>query len=393
MKRLRKVKPHGAGHPILPGHHRRTWAPAPLHIIWAVQLAALLLAGCGAPPAQEKQTEYAVLKVERQDVACLDKYPSTIRGCQDVEIYPQVSGRIMQICVKEGEHVRRGQRLFVIDQVPYRAALQHALANESAAKAPVATARLNYEGKRELHDQQVTSLFELKKAENAMLSAQAALEQAQAQVEEARNNLSYTTLTSPCDGVTGTLPYRMGALLHSSVSMPLTTISDNREMWVYFSIPESLMIAWCRKHGSADAVVKALPEACLYLNDGTEYQHTGRVESISGVLDGQTGSISLKAVFPNPEGLLHSGGAGNVALKSGKSGVIAIPQSATYEPQDKVFVYKLLHGKAVATRVEVKAVSEQRIYIVEKGLEPGDIIIAEGVSMLKDGMPVKTTTK
>lgn len=185
----------------------------------------------------------------------------------------------------------------------------------------------------------------------------------------------------------------MGALVHSSVSMPLTTISDNREMWVYFSIPESLMIAWCRKHGSADAVVKALPEACLYLNDGTEYQHTGRVESISGVLDGQTGSISLKAVFPNPEGLLHSGGAGNVALNSGKSGVIAIPQSATYELQDKVFVYKLLHGKAVATRVEVKAVSEQRIYIVEKGLEPGDIIIAEGVSMLKDGMPVKTTTK
>lgn len=332
------------------------------------------------------------MTVEKTAVAYLDKYPATIRGCQDVEIYPQVSGRITKVCVTEGQRVRQGQVLFVIDQVPYRAALQTATANEHAAKAAVAIARLNYEGKKELYSKRVTSEFEVKKAENALLSAQAAQEQAQAQVTDARNNLSYTSVSSPCDGIVGTLPYRAGALVSASISSPLTTVSDNKEMWVYFSIPENQMIAWIRKHGSADNAVKALPEACLYLNDGSAYQHTGRVENISGVLDSQTGSISLKAVFPNPEGLLHSGGAGNVALKSDRKGVIAIPQSVTYELQDKVYVYKLLHGKAVATRVEVKAVSEQRMYIVEKGLEPGDIIIAEGVSMLKDGMPVKTKT-
>lgn len=202
--------------------------------------AALLLTGCGQQTKESEVTEYAVITVEKKDVSYLDKYPATIKGCQDVEIYPQVSGRITKICVTEGQKVRRGDILFVIDQVPYRAALQTAKANENAAKAAVATARLNYDGKKELYDKRVTSEYEVKKAENALLSAQAALEQAQAQVTDAQNNLSYTTVSSPCDGIVGTLPYRVGALVSASIASPLTTVSDNKEMWVYFSIPENL---------------------------------------------------------------------------------------------------------------------------------------------------------
>lgn len=360
-----------------------------LRNVFAVLIAALLLAGCRQHTTEESEQEYRVITVETTDVEYHDKYPATIKGCQDVEIFPQVGGRITKVCVTEGQRVCKGHTLFVIDQVPYKAALQTAIANENAALAAVATARLNRDGKKELFDRKVTSEFEVKKAENALLSAQAALEQARAQVTDAKNNLSYTTVSSPCDGVVGTLPYRVGALVSASISTPLTIISDNSEMWVYFSIPENQMIAWIREYGSADSAVMALPEASLFLNDGSEYEQRGRVESISGVLDSQTGSISLRAVFPNPNGLLHSGGAGNVALKEEKKGVIAIPQSATYELQDKVYVYKYTAGKALSARIEVKAINEQRIYIVGNGLNSGDTIVAEGVSMLKDGMPIK----
>lgn len=357
--------------------------------VGALLLPLLLLAGCGQQTAKEEPREYAVVTVTTKDVSSVDKYPATIRGCQDVEIYPQVSGRITAVNVTEGQRVRKGQTLFVIDQVPYRAALQTARANENAARAAVATAQLNYDGKKELHAKKVTSLFEVQKAHNTLLSAKAALEQAKAQVTDARNNLSYTMVSSPCNGVVGTLPYRVGALVSQSMTEPLTTVSDNSEMWVYFSIPENQMIAMIRRHGSADNAIKAMPAVSLYLNDGSLYEHTGRVESVSGVLDAQTGSISLRASFINPEGLLHSGGAGNVGLGMVSSGKIVIPQSATYELQDKIYVYRLVDGKAVAARIEAKAINEQRIYVVERGLAAGDVIIAEGVSMLSDGMPIK----
>ena len=357
--------------------------------IWAVAAATLMLAGCNDRPEEKKSQEHAVTTVATRNVTTIDKYPATIRGRQDVDIYPQVSGRITALCVKEGQRVKRGQTLFVIDQVPYRAALQTAKANESAAKAAVATAQLNYDGKKELYEKKVTSRFEVQKAQNALLSAEASLEQARAQVKDASNNLSYTTVSSPCDGIVGTLPYRVGALVSSSLVQPLTTVSDNSQMYVYFSIPENQMIAWIRRYGSTEKAIGAMPEVCLYLNDGTRYAHAGKIESISGVLDAQTGSLSLRAAFPNPQGLLHSGGAGNVGLEVELRGVVAIPQAATYELQDKIYIYKLLHGKAVATRIEAKAVDEQRLYIVDKGLKAGDVIIAEGVSMLRDGMSIK----
>ena len=351
--------------------------------------AAMLLVGCNGSPAEVRQTEYAVTEVETRDVTFIDKYPATIKGRQDVEIFPQVSGRITDIKVKEGQRVRRGQTLFVIDQVPYRAALQTASANESAAKAGVATARLNYEGKKELWEKRVTSEFEMLKAKNALLSAEAALEQAKAQVTDARNNLSYTTVTSPCDGVVGTLPYRIGALVSVAIAQPFTTVSDNSEMYVYFSVPENQMLAWVRSHGSVEKAISAMPSAILYLNDGKLYAHEGRVEAVSGVIDQLTGSVSLRAVFANPEGMLHSGGAGNLGIKTERRGALVIPQSATYEVRDKVFAYRLLHGKAVATRIDATAGADKKIYIVSSGLEAGDVIVAEGVSMLKDGTSIK----
>ena len=352
-------------------------------------LMAVAISGCKKEAGEMPVTEYSSLEVKESSLETVDKFPATFRGRQDVEIIPQISGRIMSVDVKEGQRVRKGQTLFVIDQIPYKAALQTALANLESAKAEVASAELNYEGKQELFAQKVISDFELKKSHNALLVAQAAMHQAEAQVTNDRNDLSYTVISSPCDGVVGTLPYRAGYLVSPGMQSPLTTISDNSEMYVYFSMPENRMIELIRTHGSSEAVLMAMPAVRLYLNDGSEYGTEGHIESMSGVLDKTTGSVLLRAVFPNGSGLLHSGGAGNIGLTNRMDNVILIPQGATYELQDKVYAYKVTDGKANSVQLAVQPVAETKQYVVMSGLSSGDVIITEGVGNLQDGAEVK----
>lgn len=295
----------------------------------------------------------------------------------------------MAVEVIEGQHVRRGQTLFIIDRVPYEAALRTAEANLNAARANEANARLELEGKQQLFKKSIISAYELQRAENTLFSAEAAVAQAMAGVTDARNNLSYTTVTSPCDGVTGTIPYRQGFLAGPDMTQPLTTVSDNKEMYVYFSLPENRLTELARTYGSADAVLSAMPPVTLYLNDGSRYEHEGRIESISGVLDPVTGSSQIRAVFPNYDGLLRSGGAGTVGLSKSFADVVTLPQSATYELQDKVYAFKVSNGTAIATRIDVQPVAEQRIYVVRGGIAEGDTIITEGVGTLRDGANVR----
>lgn len=358
-------------------------------IIFTLLAVALLASSCKEQRQEASRQAYPVITVQKSAVEVTNDYPATIRGLQDIEIYPQVSGKIVKVAVTEGQRVSRGQTLFVIDQVAYRAALQNAEANVRAARAAAATARQTYVGKRELFEQKVVSEFELNTAHNAMLTAEAQLAQAKAQEVSARNDLSYTVVASPANGVVGTIPYRVGALVSSSSASPLTTVSDNSEMYVYFSMPENSMLALIRKYGSVDKTIKQMPAVQLRLNDGTLYGKKGRVESISGVIDRQTGAVSLRAAFPNTGGLLHSGGSGNVLITEGIGSALTIPQGATYELQDKVFVYCVVDGKAKSTRIEVTPLNEQKKYIVRSGLKPGDVIVAEGAGMLQDGAAVK----
>ena len=343
------------------------------------------MTACEEKRQETEPQAYPVITVSRSTVKITESYPATIRGRQDVEIYPQVSGKITRVAVTEGERVRKGQTLFVIDQVPYQAALQTAEANVEAACAAVATAQLTYDGKRQLFEQDVISQFELSTAENALLTAKAQEAQAEAQELSARNNLSYTTITSPTDGVVGTIPYRAGALVSSSSASPLTTVSDNSVMHVYFSLPESRMLSLIRRHGSVEQTLKDMPDVGLRLNDGSVYESQGRVESISGVIDSQTGSVSFRAAFPNPTGLLHSGGAGNILITKTLNEALTIPQGATFELQDKIFVYRVIDGKAKATRVEVTPLPEENTYIVNNGLKAGEQIVSEGVGLLQEG--------
>ena len=350
---------------------------------------AVLVVSCKQAPSVRMEAEYAVLQVQPSDKVISTTYSATIRGRQDIDIYPQVSGFITKLCVEEGQAVRRGQVLFVIDQVPYLAALQTAEANVEAATASLSTAKLTYDSKKELRARNVVSDFDLKTSENAWLSAKAQLAQMKAQELSARNNLSYTEVKSPCDGVVGTLPYRVGALVSASLPQPLTTVSDNSDMYVYFSMTENQVLALTRQYGSKAEALKEMPDVELMLNDQSVYEEKGKIETISGMVDRNTGTVSLRAVFPNEKGLLYSGTSGNVVLPVAKTGSLVIPQSTTFEIQDKVYVYKIVDGKAQSAPVSVTRVNGGREYIVDEGLLAGDVIVAEGVGLLREGTPIK----
>lgn len=333
--------------------------------------------------------ELPVIDIRPSSMTVNESYSASIQGQQDIEIYPQVSGTISRVLVKEGQHVAKGQSLFVIDQVPYQAALRTAKANVQAAQARVETARLDYESKKELFKEDVISDYDLQTAKNALTTANAALEQAKAGEIDARNSLSYTEVKSPASGVVGTLPYKVGALVGPTITQPLTTVSDNTNMHVYFSMTENQMRSLMSQYGTPTKMIEKMPGIQLQLNDGSIYSEPGRVQTISGVINPQTGTLSIRSVFPNKDGILWSGGIGNVIIPHSENDAIIIPQTVTFEIQDKVIVYKVVDGKAVATFINVRKVNDGNSYIVTEGLAAGDKIISEGVGLVKDGMDVK----
>ncbi len=332
---------------------------------------------------------YKTMTVQRSDQELSTSYSASIKGKQDIDIYPQVAGKIQRLCVREGNKVSRGQLLFVIDQVPYRAALSTALAAEKAARAQLSSALLTYNSNKELFDQKVVSSYTLQTSQNAYLTAKAQLAQAKAQVTNARNDLSYTEVRSPANGVVGVLPYRVGTLVSASMPKPLTTVSDNSQMYVYFSMTEKQLLSFVRQYGSKDAAIKNMPAVSLQLGDLSMYAHKGKVESISGVIDTETGAVTLRAEFPNPERLLNSGGSGNVIIPSVRKDCVVIPQSATVQQQDHRIVYKVQNGKAVSQLIKVENIDDGRSFIVTDGLKPGDVIVSEGAGMVHEGDKVK----
>ena len=354
----------------------------------AVMACFMAAVSCGQAPTAMGPAEYAVMTIATTDREIPINYSATIRGRQDIAIYPQVSGTIFELCVNEGQTVSKGQPLFIIDQVPYKAALQTAEANVAAAKAGVATAQLTYVSKKELYAKNVVSQYDLLTAENTLLTAKAQLAQAEAQRVNAANNLSYTVVKAPANGVVGTLPYRVGALVSASIPQPLTTVSDNSDVYVYFSMTENQLLNLTRQYGSIANTLKNMPDVQLVLNDGSVYDRTGRIESISGVIDTSTGSVQLRAVFPNADGLLHSGGAGSVIVPNIHKDCVVVPQVATFELQNKVYVYKVEDGKAASSMIDVEKINNGREYIVKSGLTPGDVIVAEGVGLLREGTPI-----
>lgn len=354
--------------------------------LWAA--AGILLAGCKSDKAADARSrEYRTQVIAPVSRTLASTYSATIRGRQDIDIYPQVSGSITRLLVEEGQAVAKNQVLFIIDQVPYRAAVHRAEANVKAARAAVSTARLTYEGRKALFAKNIVSNVDFRTSENDLETAEAQLALSEAELEDAQNNLSYTEVKSPADGVVGVLPFREGALVGPTMAQPLTTVSDNSTMYVYFSLTENRMLSMIREHGTKQDALERMPPVELQLNDGTAYREKGKIESLSGVIDRSTGTVSARAAFSNAEGLLHSGGSGNVIIPVAYDNCIAIPRTATYEVQHLTYVYKIVDGTAHSTVVEVERANGEE-FIVHSGLQYGDTIAAEGAGTLRDGMSI-----
>lgn len=355
------------------------------------EIGCLLLAtSCSNTPHTAETGRYNTMTMTAESRTLNQNYTAVITGRQCVEIRPQVSGTITEVCIEEGAKVTKGQTLFIIDQVPYKAALQTAVANVKSAEAAVATARMTASSKEELFNEHVVSAFNLQTARNQLLEAEAALEQAQAAEISARNDLSYTEVKSPVNGVASMIPYRVGALVDASITTPLATVSDDGEMYVYFSMTENQVLSLIRENGTLEEAMKQMPEVELQLSDGLMYAHKGKIDAMSGTIDTGTGSVSLRATFPNPERMLRNGGSGTVVFPYQMDNVLVVPKEATYEIQDKIFVYRVTDGKATSTPVTVFPVDNGKEYIIEQGLKAGDVIVAEGAGLLQEGTLIES---
>ena len=353
-------------------------------------VAFLLMGSCQNKAKNEQNAPeiYELLTVTAQDYTLETEYPASIQGNQDIKIIPRAEGHLMGVYVKEGELVREGQLLFRLDDAPSRAAVESANANVQMMMAALDKAQLEYNGKKNLRQKSVISDFELSLAESDLNVAKANLAAAKAALTSARNDLSYTEIRSPSNGVVGRIFYRKGDLVGPSIQDGLTVVADNRQMRVYFSMTEKTVMQYLSEHKSMEAAIRQMPELRLQLPNGTIYEHTGRVESISGVVDERTGAVSVCARFDNPDGMLLSGGTGKIIIPTELHNAIVIPQEATYSIQDKVYVMKVVDGKAVSTIIQVEPQNNGKEYVVISGLEEGDVIIAKGAGFVEEGTRV-----
>ena len=361
--------------------------------VLAIIFGAIALASCNQNKSQtaaQKENYYETMEVTLSDRTLTTGYSAAISGVQTVEIRPQVSGMITDILIEEGESVTKGQVLFVIDQTPYKAAYEIAVANVKSAEAALSTAKLILESNKNLYEQDVVSEFDLMTAQNDMIEAEARLALCKAEEVNASNNLSYTEVRSPVNGVASMIPYRVGALVNSSIAQPLVTVSDDSRVYAYFSMAENQMLDMVQQYGSLNNAIRQMPEVELVMSNGEKYEHTGKINAISGTISESTGAVSIRAVFSNRNHLLRNGGSGTIIIPMTLQNCMVIPQSATYELQDRVFVYKVVDGKASSTEIHIAPQNNGVEYIVTDGLEVGDVIVAEGAGLIKEGTPIKS---
>ncbi|MBD5228244.1 MAG: efflux RND transporter periplasmic adaptor subunit [Bacteroides sp.] len=352
-----------------------------------------LLTSCGkkqqGADANQQAPAYAVLTVGQSDVTLETSYPATLHGQNDVEIRPQVSGFLTKVHVTEGQHVSAGQVLFTIDQVQLQAAVDAARAQIQVAQANVNTAQTNANNNKQLFDKNIISASAYQTSVDALNSAKAALSAAKAQLVSAEKNLSYSVVKAPAPGVVGSIDFKEGALV--SPSTLLTVLSNNGGMEAWFSMTEKQILAFTDGgRRSINSAIDSLPAVSLRLADGSLYPEKGKIVSISGVIDTSTGSATLKARFPNPDGMLRSGNTGQVLIPNVANNTIQIPQSATFDIQNMKFVYVLGDSSKIhTTPITVDAMDDGQNFIVTTGLKPGDVIVTEGVGVsLKDGMVI-----
>jgi membrane fusion protein (multidrug efflux system) len=322
-----------------------------------------------------KEKLYPTQILELQEVELQSVFPAVLKGQEDIDIKPRVEGFIEAVYVDEGTKVKTGQPLFKINSPSSIKALEEAQANYN-------TAKLDVERMRPLAEEGIISKVVLESYENSYSSAKAALEQAKA-------TMTWVTVTSPVDGVVGTLTYRLGSLVSSS--SVLTTVANTTNVVAYFSMNETELYAFMRDWEGATKAekIRNMPDVRFLLSDGTEYEEPGRIETISGIIDQTSGTVNVRAVFPNKNGQLLSGTSGKVIIPKYLNNALVIPQKATFSQQDKILVYKLMADSVVQKAILVKSTPDGNSYAVIKGLDPGDKIVTDGIATLRNGQRIK----
>jgi len=369
--------------------------------IYLSLIALILFSSCGndpkkgAAPAAQVQA-YPVVTISEISTSLETDYPATLEGIQNVDIRPKVDGFIEKIYVDEGAAVKKGQLLFKINAPQYEQLVRTANAAISSAEADVNTAQLQVNKTRPLVEKDIISKYDLDAAELTLQSRKAALARTKAELVNAKVNLGYTSITSPVDGVIGSIPFKTGSLVSGTSAQPLTTVSNISKVYAYFSMNEKQLLDFSRNYKGKDlqAQIKNIPPVSLVLSDGSAYAENGVVGSINGLINTNTGSVSLRATFSNPSMLLRSGASASVRIPQHLENAILIPQKSTIDLQGKKFVYVVdSKGMIKNTEVEIMELAKGNFYVVTKGLKAGDKIVLEGFQSLKDGMEIKPDEK
>ncbi|MVT12310.1 efflux RND transporter periplasmic adaptor subunit [Chitinophaga sp. ysch24] len=370
----------------------------PAAFLYSVMILAVL-SGCasssakpegGAPPAPS----LPVLKVAEVPATTYREYNAALEGKVNVEIRPQVDGYLDKIFVDEGAYVKEGQPLFRINDRPYREQLSNASALLLAAQANEEKASLEVSRLTPLVQNNVVSDIQLKTATAAYQAAKANVAQAQAQVSNARINLGYTLITAPVSGYIGRIPLKTGSLVGRGETQPLTVLSDVKEVYAYFSMSEVDFLRFKDKtKGNTIAdKVKQLPPVELVMADNTIYPEKGRIETMEGQFDKTMGAVSFRAVFPNASGLIRSGNTGKVKIPEAFAAAILVPSEATFELQDKVFVFAVGDSNKVTSKPIRISGKNGNWYFVEKGVSAGEKIVYTGLDRLRDGAVIAPET-
>ena len=347
----------------------------------------------GGPGAQANVVkDYPVLSIIPQSTTLFDDYPATVQGQQNIEIRPKIDGYIEKIYVDEGATVKKGQPLFYIRAPQYEQEVRTARAAINIAQADVNSASMQVNKVRPLVEKDIISKYELESAQFNLQARQAALSQARATLANAQTNLGYTRVLSPVNGVVGLIPYKIGSLVSSNTAEPLTTVSNIGNIYAYFSINEKQALEFARsaKGSTSKERLATIPPVSLVLSNSSEFPYKGKIEAASGLINTQTGSISVRATFPNPGNIVRSGSSGLVRIPRSVDSAVIIPQKATYEIQGKRFVYTVEStGTVKSVEVQTTNAENGQFFVVQKGLQPGDKIVLEGVASLKDGAAIK----
>ncbi|SHG21783.1 efflux RND transporter periplasmic adaptor subunit [Pedobacter caeni] len=362
--------------------------------------AVLILSSCGgggpqkggAPGDQVK--EFKVLELQPRAAVLNTDYPASVQGQENIEIRPRVDGYVEKIFVDEGSVVKKGQLLFKINAPQYEQEVRTATASIKSAEAEVSSANMAVNKVKPLVEKDIVSKYELESAQYTYQAKVAALAQAKAALSNARTNLGYTSVTSPVNGVVGAIPFRLGSLVSGNNTEPLTTVSSTGNVYAYFAFNEKLLLNFSKEGegSSLSQQLAKLPPVSLLLSDGTLYDVKGRIQTITGQINTATGSANVRATFPNPKGLIRSGSSATVRIPNEIKEGLLIPQSATYELQDKRFAVVVdKDGKTKNVAITVLQNTAGNFYVIQDGLKAGDKIVLEGVATLKDGTPIKAT--